>query len=292
LELFFGDPPELFDRMVSFLDAYSLGRFCLVHPLANKVRPEHWQKLLQREPAPPNHDELPVDPILKLQVWTKLHQFVDQMEILNGQHFYIDDEFRCRCTGRKIKECTLPNLFLEAFDNSSEERRNRYNYFVRLSYRSPEGRGDQQDRLVWQGFCERMWEEGDDPSTIWLNPGGRMTPREKDSWTEMRSYLSFRQWNSWPLRNVGTAFGQHMKVLTKLHKLLSVTVVALDRTDSYRCHLVLASAGQSNPRGRMQRRHSNPHRTTEGQLVVPFFNFFQGQDAGQFPYLCVRAVQR
>lgn len=255
-----GDPPAMFEKVVSYLDPVSLGRLTMVHPtIRSSIRQQHWDRLVDCVSVPttfatPTHfvrdrfpelQEIPTNmsPLERMKLWSKVSHYVDRVEKLNVNHFYADEEHRCKCRNWK-KGCQLPNLSPEIL--GSDE----YHFFVRFSYRREDD--PWTTRLSWQSFVEFIGEEGSGMCLCMPHDLSTLRP----DWPEMADFWEFRE--SFKM-NAPEFFGEKMKLNHVLHKNLVVTVVALARNDpSYPCRLVYAASGHSNLR-RLPERRVDPH---------------------------------
>ena len=154
-----GDPPSIFNEILSYLDVYSLACFKKVHPSTRSLLPNvAFDKALRRSKKIPTstvRGALPDNPLLRHQLWIKVSEYAKRMERYNSDHFFINDEQICRCnTKKKQDRCKLPNLFLEPFSSNQTQRQHgSYKFFVRISYRVKE---NDTHRLIWQGFIPEV----------------------------------------------------------------------------------------------------------------------------------------
>ena len=227
-----------------------------------------------------------------MQLWIKITEYAERMERWNNDHYYVDDKESCICKSRKRQEqCKLPNLFVDPYinyDDNLTQLKQMYHFFLRVSYRIKE---TNQHRLVWEGFLDLHDDQTEvKPCMLLLD-----LPEEvKEKWEELSAFLNVRERDSSILSNLGTEFGTHMKLRHEMHKMLTLTVVAVESESNtggkYNCHLMYASAGTTIRDNNIRDRFVNPHthgikKRERNDRILSRFHFYFGGNDGECPTL-------
>ena len=295
-----GDPPSILHRIVSYLDVCSLGRFKIFHPRIMSLITQSLmtQSFLRWNYIPTDTataEILSNDPIVRMQLWIKITDYAERMERWNNDHYYVDDTETCICnkSRKRQEQCKLPNLFVEPYtnyNNNFTQLKRMYHFFARISYRIKE---TNRHRLVWEGFLDLRDDDGrppDRPNVLYLE----LPDEVKEKWEELSAFLNLRERDSSILSNLGTEFGRHMKLRHQMHKMLTVTVVAVESEHNAggrcNCHLVFASAGTTIRDNNIRYRFVNPHahgvlKRDRNDQIISKFHFYNGVNAGIIPTL-------